>query len=146
LRGWQLAATSQIHSGQPFTPQLSGGTQDLGQATRPNRIANGALANPSVNGWFNLAAFPVIAPTAYVFGNSGRNILDGPGFIAINTAVSRNFAIREKSVLQVRWEMFNVTNHPNFMLPNVDVDTSSGGTITSAGNGREMQFGARLSF
>jgi hypothetical protein len=146
LRGWQLAGTFQVHSGQPFTPQESSPTQDLGEPTRPNRLANGALSDPTVNMWYNLAAFQVLPSTSFIFGNSGRNILDGPGFMAINTAFSRNIAIREHARLQIRWELFNLTNHPNFTLPNVDVDTSAAGTITSAGNGREMQFGARLSF
>ena len=145
-RGWQLAGTVQAHSGQPFTPQLSGTTQDLGQATRPNRLANGALSDPSVQMWYNLAAFQVIPGTAYVFGNSGRNILDGPGFVALNSALSRRVSISEHTSLQIRWEVFNLTNHPNFTLPNVNVDTNSAGTITSAGNGREMQFGLRLAF
>ena len=146
VRGWQLAGTVQLHSGQPFTPQESSTTQDLGQATRPNRLANGSLSNPSVSMWYNLAAFQVIPASAYVFGNSGRNILDGPGFIALNSAFSRRVAITERASLQIRWEVFNLTNHPNFTLPNVDVDTNSAGTITTAGNGREMQFGLRLSF
>jgi hypothetical protein len=145
-RGWQLAATAQIHSGQPFTPQESGPTQDLGEGTRPNRLANGSLANPTVNDWYNLAAFQIIPATAYVYGNSGRNILNGPGYLAINSALSRRIALSERANLQIRWELFNLTNHPNFTLPNVDVDTSSAGTITSAGNGREMQFGLRFSF
>jgi hypothetical protein len=43
IRGWQIAGTAQIHSGQPFTPQESTPTQDLGEGTRPNRLANGSL-------------------------------------------------------------------------------------------------------
>ena len=46
LRGWQLAGSGVIYSGQPLTPQLSGPSNDLAQATRPDRIANGALDDP----------------------------------------------------------------------------------------------------
>jgi hypothetical protein len=56
LRGWQLAGSAAIHSGQPFTPQLSN-NQDLGQATRPNRICNGGLPNPSPRRGSALRAF-----------------------------------------------------------------------------------------
>ena len=38
----------------------------------------------------------------FAFGNSGRNILDGPGSNAINLALNRNFSLREKARLQVR--------------------------------------------
>lgn len=47
VRGWQLAGSGTAYSGQPFTPQLSGPSADLGQATRPDRIASGTLPNPS---------------------------------------------------------------------------------------------------
>lgn len=146
LRGWELAGGGQVHSGQPFTPILSSGTQDLGQATRPDRIGNGALANPTPNMWFNVADFPLVPITAYAFGNSGRNILNGPGFPGFNFLLSRVFAVTERSQLQIRWEVFNATNHPNFDLPNAAVNTSSVGTITSAMAGREIQFGARYTF
>jgi hypothetical protein len=110
---------------------------------RPRGSANAVRdrSHPS-----DLQTFQVIPATAYVFGNSGRNILDGPGFIALNSAVSRRIFVNERTSLQIRWEVFNLTNHPNFTIPNVDVDTNSAGTITSAGNGREMQFGLRVAF
>ncbi len=146
LRGWELAGDGQVHSGQPITPQLSTGIADLGEATRPDRIGNGALPNPSPNMWFNVADFPIVPVTAFAFGNSGRNILNGPGFIGFNFLLSRRFAITERSNLQIRWEVFNATNHSNFNLPNVNVDTNTAGTITSALPAREIQFGARYSF
>jgi hypothetical protein len=146
LRGWELAGSGQVHSGAPFTPVLSSGNQDLGQATRPDRIGNGALPNPSPNMWFNVADFPVVPITAFAFGNSGRNILNGPGFVGFNFLLSRSFATTERSNLQLRFEVFNATNHANFNLPNMAVDTSSAGTITSALPAREIQLGGRITF
>src|SRR5260370_568513 len=78
---------------------------------------------------------------SYAFGNSGRNILDAPGLIQVNLALDRNFVVTEKSHLQIRWEVFNVLNHPNFNLPNVFVNAPNGATITSANDPRLMQFG-----
>jgi outer membrane receptor protein involved in Fe transport len=146
VRGWQLAGSGTAYSGQPFTPQLSGPSQDLGMATRPDRIANGALANPSPTSWFDLTAFPIVPDTAFRFGNSGRDILDGPGTVAINLALAREFRIRERSRAQLRWETFNVTNHSNLSLPNIVLDKANAGTITTNKPARQMQLGLRYEF
>lgn len=146
IRGWQLAGSGTAYSGQPFTPQLSGPSADLAQATRPDRLANGSLPNPSVSRWFDLSAFAIVPDSAFRYGNSGRNILDGPGTVAINLSLAREFAIRERNRLQFRWETFNVTNHTNLNLPNDTLDKANAGTITAAKPARIMQLGMRYQF
>jgi hypothetical protein len=146
LRGWQLAGSGTMRSGQPFTPQLSGPSADLAQATRPDRLANGALANPSPDMWYNLNAFAIVPDTAYRYGNSGRNILDGPGAINLNLALSKQFRFGDRGRVQFRWETFNMTNHSNFRLPAINLDKSNAGTITAANDARVMQLGLRCEF
>lgn len=146
LRGWQIAGTGRAHTGQPFTPRVNNVNLNLGEANRPDRIAKGMLPSPNVDGWFDLAAFPAIPTGTYRFGNSGRNILDGPGFVSINSSLMRNFRVGESARLQARWEVFNVMNHPNLALPNVFVNANNGAAITAAGNGRTVQFALRLMF
>jgi hypothetical protein len=146
LKGWQLAGTGTAYSGQPFTPQLSGPSADLGQATRPDRLANGALPNPSPNLWFNLAAFQAVPDSAFRYGNSGRNILDGPGTLALNLSLSKEFRIRERARAQFRWETFNFTNHTDLSLPNDTLDKANAGTITKNKPARVMQLGLRVQF
>jgi hypothetical protein len=146
LRGWQLAGTGAAYSGQPFTPQLSGPNADLAQATRPDRIGNGALPHPSPNGWFDLNAFAAVPDSAFRFGNSGRTILDGPGSLSLNLAMSREFRVAERNRFQFRWEAFNITNHTNFQLPNSTLDKANAGTITGNKPARIMQLGLRYQF
>jgi hypothetical protein len=145
-RGWQIAGSGRAYTGAPFTPQVSNVNLNLGQANRPDRIAKGTLANPSTDQWFDLSAFPQVPSGAYHFGNTGRNILDGPGLVAINASLYKNIKLNEWGTLQARWEVFNALNHANLMLPNVFVNQVNGGTITAAGDGRSMQFGLRLRF
>jgi hypothetical protein len=83
---------------------------------------------------------------AYRFGDSGRDILDAPGSVAINLSFNRNFAVRERSNLQFRWEAFNVLNHANFPLPVAFVNAPNAGSIQTAGNARQMQVALRYSF
>ena len=90
--------------------------------------------------------FPVVPTGAYRFGNSGRNILDGPGTMIINTSISRRIRLDETRLFQFRLEAFNIPNHPNFNLPENNVDVSTGGTINRAKNSRNLQIGLRLEF
>jgi hypothetical protein len=143
-RGWQLAGSGYLYSGASFTPLVT--NTGVGQPNRPNRIANGRLDDPTPNRWFDVSAFPPVPLNSFQFGNSGRNILDGPGRIVTNSALSRNFKFRESDNLQFRWELFNVSNHPNFNLPVTAVNAANAATITSAGSGRLMQFALRYSF
>jgi hypothetical protein len=146
LRGWQIAGTGTARTGTPFYPQVSNANLALGQANRPNRVGKGTVPDPSVNDWFDVADFPQVPTNAFAFGNSGRNILDGPGLDAINLALYRNFALRERYRLQFRWEAFNALNHPNFSLPVVNVNAPNAATITTAGAPRQMQVALKLVF
>ncbi len=146
LKGWQFAGSGRLRSGQPFTPAVSGAQMDQGEANRPDRIAFGTVPNPSPEQWFDIAAFPLVPAGSYRFGTSGRNILDGPGNVSVNIALMRKFQVREKSYFQFRWEVFNVSNHTNFDLPEKTVNTVTSSTITSAGAARTMQIALRFLF
>jgi hypothetical protein len=148
LRGWQVGSVIRANSGQPFTVRVGTVNLNLGEANRPNRIAFGTLPNPGPDAWFDRSAFPTVPRTTFRPGNSGRNILDGPGLLATNASLVRNFRIGpgERSQLQFRWELFNIPNRANFNLPNNLVDSITGATLTSAKDSRVMQFGLRYAF
>jgi len=146
LRGWQLAGTGIASTGFPVSPSVNNVNLNLGEAGRPNRIAKGTLPHPSVQHWYDTSAFPAVATGSYTFGTSGRDILDGPGKIALNLALSRNFPLREKSNLQFRLEAFNFLNRANFGQPVETVNTPNAATIVSAADGRNVQVALRYSF
>lgn len=146
VRDWQIAGSSNIYSGQPFTPRVANVSYTAGEATRPDRIAKGTIANAGPNLWFDRIAFPQVPTGSYRFGNSGRNILDGPGTVVVNTSLSRRVRIAESWALQFRLEAFNLPNHPNFNLPENNVNVLAAGTINRAKNNRNVQLGLRLEF
>lgn len=146
MGGWQLAGTGRAYTGAPFTPVTTNFNLSLGTAIRPDRLATGTVVNPTPNRWFDVAAFPVVSNGSYRFGTSGRNILDGPGLIALNFSLFKNYKIHERGQLQFRWEAFNAFNHTNFNLPNPSVNAINGGTITTAQAPRMIQFGIRYQF
>ena len=145
-RDWQLSGTSTIYTGPPFTPRVANYSYTNGEASRPDRVQKGTVSNPSPDLWFDRTAFPVVPLGAYRFGSSGRNILDGPGAIVINTSISRRVRFAENRSFQFRLEVFNLPNHPNFNLPENNVDIATGGTINRAKNNRNLQMGLRLEF
>src|SRR5882762_7535644 len=91
-------------------------------------------------------------------GNSGRNIMAGPGLTEFDFSVFKNNYIKrisESFNVQFRAELFNVLNHANFAVPvtpdNTDVFNGNGGPTGTAGRltststtAREIQFAMKL--
>jgi hypothetical protein len=134
IRDWQLSAIFSAQTGQPFTATLSTDPSSTGATARPNRIADGNLPSGqrSVTHWFDTTAFAV--PACTCFGDSGRDILRGPGFLDLDLAIIRDFHFKERFRVQFRAESFNLMNHPNFGLPNSSIGNPAVGTITSVIN------------
>jgi hypothetical protein len=150
LGGWQASAIFTAESGTPFTAVM--GTQNLTGAPSgnwyPNIVGNPYLSNPTIQEWFNTAAFT--QPAAFTFGNEGRNILRGPNLIDVDFSMGKNFAFpvfSERANMQLRFDATNILNHPSFANPNANIGTTNAGIITSTtAGGRALQFGARFSF
>jgi hypothetical protein len=51
------------------------------------------------------------------FGNEGRNSLIGPHFRQLDFSIYKNTAITERLKLELRFEAYNLFNHPNFASP-----------------------------
>ena len=94
--------------------------------------------------WFDTSAF--VFPEFGSFGNSGRNILEGPGFADVSFSVTKDANLRESVRLQFRTEFFNTFNHPNFDLPDIFMGSPAFGRIPSAQNPRRIQFGLKVLF
>jgi hypothetical protein len=81
------------------------------------------------------------------FGDSGRNILDGPGLSSSDLALLKDFQLTERFKLEFRSEFFNAFNHPYFGHPGAVIGSPTFGVLTTtAGAPRDIQFGLKLSF
>jgi len=175
--GWQLSGTARMYSGPPFTVRTADTELNLGESLRPNRIFKGTMPENAYPGqkkgvdypWYDLSAFEAVPCideedagrscgtsqygfTPFAFGNSGRNILDGPGLATIALGLRKNFRFKEQRSLQVRIDVFNILNHTNFLLPDNYFNRITGGYITRVGSSgrqggpRVFQFGLRYRF
>ncbi|HKF55078.1 MAG TPA: hypothetical protein VKJ45_06530 [Blastocatellia bacterium] len=69
------------------------------------------------------------------------------GINNFDTSLLKQFAVREKSYFELRFEAFNVVNHPTFAAPNTTETNASFGLITAQANRpRQIQVGARFVF
>ena len=130
LGGWQLNGIWTLRSGFPFTVQQGNTLNTFIATIRPDRLSSGALANPTVNQWFNTEAFRVVTcqkdsvSDLCHYGSAGNSILDGPAFKNLDFSLLKNFPIRERARLQFRGEFFNLFNSPNFGLPSRTLTSS----------------------
>jgi len=151
LGGWHLGGIFTLHSGFYFSPLMGYDPSNTGSIglLRTDRTCNGNLPSGqrTINNWFDTSCFPL--PTGYAFGNSGKNVLLGPGGVTSDTALRKMFAITEHQALEFRAEFFNVFNHAVFAQPDPYITDGPGatGVITSTVlPQREIQFALKLHF
>jgi hypothetical protein len=89
----------------------------------------------------------------FVFGNSGRNILRGPGTKQLDFSLFKSFRLGENRRLQFRAEAFNALNTPQFNNPSSSIGFAGVAKITSAGSptvfqrtSRQVQLALKLYF
>ena len=116
---------------------------------RPDLVGDPRVTKPGPDGWLNPTAFavPQNADGTYRFGNLGRNTLLGPGYFNFDAGLMKDFPFGGRRRLQIRWEVFNATNHPSYGLPNSILGDPDFGTIrTTVSMPRQMQIGIKFVF
>ena len=123
--GWQAGGILTMQKGLPGTLSI-GGVDNAGSGAggydRP--LSTGVspyVSSPTPSRWLSLGAFTEAPPGQ--FGNVGRNTIIGPGIFAFDFEVHKQIAMpfNEKHKVQFRLEAFNVLNHPNWTMPNLNV-------------------------
>lgn len=163
--GWRISGTAGSRSGRPFTVSAGNNSTTLG-GPRGGSTFNGAFADclrdgtlskseRTIDRWYDLTAYATptaLNPTTNTvqprLGNCGRNTLRGPGLTNFDFALARTFTyFGEGRALELRWEMFNMLNTPQFGLPERNINSSAAGKITTlSGDPRLMQFALKFNF
>ncbi|HUA86217.1 MAG TPA: carboxypeptidase regulatory-like domain-containing protein [Bryobacteraceae bacterium] len=167
IGGWQTGGTWTWQAGVPVNLTIGGVDNSLTDEAydRPNYISGQALyasnqAAGAGGGWYNRNAF-IEAPTGY-FGDVGRNPVSAPAIFGLDGFLHKNFTMpyNEHHQLQLRFEAFNILNHPVWGEPNPNI--LAGAAIPGAPNGaaragfgvitstaiamRQIQLGAKYTF
>ena len=145
LGGWATSGIVTVGSGLPYSVTFTSAVEGW-PSSRADIAGNPGVSNPSINQWFNPAAFQLPQPFAY--GNSAPNSLFGPGYSNWDMSIFKNFRLNERFRLQFRSDWFNAINHPTFGNPHSNISVpSTVGKITGTSNDpRSIQFALRLSF
>jgi hypothetical protein len=158
--GWQINTIATFESGSRVTV-WNGDTSSYDyMGDVPDRVCSGNLSggDRTFTHYFDTSCFvnpPSISPDTNIAthrGNSGRNILRGPGINNWDMSLSKAFrTFGEGRELQVRAEAFNVFNHTQWSSINTWNDTGTNsesqfGYITGSRPGRHMQFAVKFVF
>jgi hypothetical protein len=157
LGGWQVNGIISLFPGLPFSVASATNTLNNGAGSRASLLPGVDAALPedqrSIARWFNIAAFT--APGPQQFGNTGRNILLGPGTAQADLSLFKDFNLSADGGrrLQLRAESFNISNTPQFNNPASSIGAAGAGTISAAGapltfqrTSREIQLALKLYF
>jgi len=179
--GWQIGSIVSDQSGNPVNLLANavgiGGLTGLAtlrpDLIGPVQIVNTPLSNGTIQYFAPTVCDPASAagcpagsafaiPDALVngkavfhLGDLGRNVIIGPGFNNVDFSLVKRTKITERFSNELRFEAFDLLNHPNFGQPNrvAAVGSASFGVISStrfptgdSGSSRQLQFAAKLLF
>lgn len=146
-RGWQIQAIAVAQSGYPLSAILGTDVAGTGSpiVNRPDRVGDPRLGDPTPSRFFNTDAFAI--PEFGHFGNSGRNIIQGPGLANVDMALLRGFRVSDGLAGQLRVDFYNVFNRPNFAAPPTTqnfADSPEFGALFVARSPRVVQMGMQV--
>lgn len=164
LGGWKTSVILSALSGLPFTISTTSatpGTTQTANKTGTYQVTHNVSGKANVT-WFNPASFaapPACAPAIALpcaVGNTQRNQFRGPGYFSDNLSLFKNFPIRNRLVLEARFDAFNLTNTPAFGLPNSTLGANLGkitstlgsgvGNVNGVGGPRVLQAAVKITF
>jgi hypothetical protein len=153
--GWGLNGIVTVQSGQPF--QLNYNFEDdfdgSGEGFGRPDVVGPIHYSSDPTQFLDLTSFAVpctyptsggsgfadsCTPGTRHFGNEGRNSLVGPHFRQFDFSIFKNTVITERVKLELRFEAYNLFNHPNFAnpyLPSFIADAAQNGV---GGDGRSL--------
>ncbi len=150
-QGWQINLAGSWSTGFPFTvlnaSDISNTDPGASGADRPNQIRNPRLHHSSVHEFFDTSAFTPQAPGT--LGNERGSPIYGPPVRHLDGSLFKSFTLHGDMALQLRGEIFNLTNTSSFASPNAVLGGANFGQLTQLTGGytpREVQLAARLSF
>ncbi|MGB2678787.1 MAG: TonB-dependent receptor [Candidatus Acidiferrum sp.] len=188
--GWGLNGILTVQSGNPFHMILGADDYD-GSATyfsKPDVVGPITYNYSNPAQFLDLSSFMVpctplptgfdgtaftCTPGTRHFGNEGRNSLVGPAFRQMDFSIFKDTHLTERLKMELRFEAYNILNHPNFANPlwpnflsdptltnsfgsnghlqgylpiSVTADVGAGYPVLGGGGPRSLQIAAKFTF
>jgi hypothetical protein len=165
IEGWNVNGVATLQTGRPFT--IFSGSNQLSNLVNATANCNGCSRSMGgvnktasnfggVPGYFTAEEIARFSqPAAGELGNTGRNYFTGPGFWNVDMAVLKRTKFTETANFELRFEFFNVFNHPSFGIPNPSagngamvLNNTAFGRIrdTLTSESRKIRVGAKFNF
>lgn len=146
--GWQVNLIQSIRTGLPYSVVCSCGIGRPTQIGDPFAgLAPGLFLNPAAFSRTDLTSVTNAAGNIIRFGKLGRNTFHGPSIWNTDISVFKNTKLTENTKFQLGFEFFNVFNHPNYTVPQNDLNNGDFGQIkNNAFAGRVVQYRFKFIF
>lgn len=131
LKDWTAVGTFAVGSGLPETPVYLAVTPGTGFTgyLRPNRTTQSIYAAPA-GSHLNVSAYG--APEANMWGNAGRDSIEGPSQFTFNASLQRTFRLEKKFYFDTRLDATNILNHVTFTSWNTTLNPTQCSLTTCA--------------
>ena len=146
---WRGAIDVTVQSGTPLTPRVQGAANDVARGTNGTLRADYLggpirIAGPSIDQFFNTAAFAVPAPGT--FGSASRNMIIGPGSHLLNAQFSRDLVMPHNRGLTLQVTASNLLNTVNYTRVDTTVNSPTFGYVLGTAPMRSAQLNVRFRF
>jgi hypothetical protein len=148
VEGWQLSAVVQAQSGNPVSIVTTNSTVTGTAGTARPDLTGPIRIIGTPEQWFDTSAFTAVDR----FGDLPRNAVIGPRFDNVDVSIAKTSRLGFARV-QMRIDVFNLLNHPNFGQPGGVVGSPDFGRITNTrfpsgdvGSSRQVQLAVSLEF
>lgn len=147
IGNWQIAGVTTYGAGLPIVITAPGSTNLPGISAVADRLHDPHLKNgKNPEHWFDTSAYGVPAPYTTGTGNRIEPDLRGPAFGQWDMGLTRKQKFSDTMNLELRLEAFNAFNNRALNPPDGGVTDGTFGQITSSGQARNVQVGARFAF
>jgi hypothetical protein len=157
--GWHITGISRFNTGTPISLRSGGDFAltniglDYPNFVSPLQKVNAHVTHANrTHDYFSPSAFATNLSCGYetcgVTGSAKQYSFSGPGAINTDLGVEKDTKLTERTAINVRFEMFNVFNHANFLSGSVvgNANSSQFGQVTATAPSRIGQISAKLIF
>jgi hypothetical protein len=144
---WRGGLDLVAQSGTPLTPRVQGAANDVARGSNGSLRADYlggpiTIAGPTIDRFFNTAAFAVPAPGT--FGSASRNMIIGPGSRLLNAQFSRDLTLPHNRGITLQVTATNLLNTVNYTRVDTTVNSPTFGNVLGVAPMRSAMINLRF--